>query len=343
MFAHMLSLETLEPASLDDFLEKGWFRMRQSIFTTHFLHFNNQFYSAIWLRVALQQLGTDRKYEELKKRNRHFRVEIKEANLDRFHEQLFAAYRNAVDFDTSDNLRQLLYGYDMQNRYHTFEINLYDGGVLIASGYFDKGKTSAAGITSFYHPLYKKYSLGKYLIHCKMDYCQQQGLQYFYPGYTVPGYGMFDYKLSIGQAAMEYFDLAKQNWLKYTPDSFTTTALQEMHNQLTGLRHQLRQQTGRPKVYYYRYFDACLDPYFADQPLLDFPVMLYYRYITANQLHRIVVYNVCTAQFQLLDCSTLYEMENYEGNHSIFNSHLLQVEKVVASVQQADELIALLQ
>lgn len=343
MFAYMLSPENIEHKALDELLAKGWFRMRQTIFTTHFLHFSNRFFSAIWLRVDLQRLGTDRKFEELKKRNRQFTIAIQKANPDRLHEQLFAAYRNSIDFDTSDNIRQLLYGYDMDNRFNTFEINLYDKHTLIASGYFDKGNTSAAGITSFYHPSYKKFSLGKYLIYCKMEFCQQQGLQYFYPGYTVPGYGMFDYKLSIGQQAMEYYDLGRQQWLPYRADSFAVTPIQKMHTQLYDLQRQLQQRISRSKVYYYRYFDACLDPYFAGQPLLDFPVMLHFRYLSATLLHQIVVYNVCTSQFQLLECSTVYQMESYEGNHSVFNSHLLQVEEVVASVSEIKEIVGLLQ
>lgn len=32
---------------LDEYLEKGWFRMGQTIFTCNFLNFNRQFYAAI--------------------------------------------------------------------------------------------------------------------------------------------------------------------------------------------------------------------------------------------------------------------------------------------------------
>ena len=84
----------------------------------------------------------------------------------------------------------------MPTIYNTHEINLFDGEKLIAVGYFDIGTRSAAGISSFYDPSYKKYSLGKYLIYLKMEYCQKMGFEYFYPGYFVPGYKAFDYKLS---------------------------------------------------------------------------------------------------------------------------------------------------
>ena len=342
MFAYMLSPQVIEPEALDDLLAKGWFRMREHMFTTHFLQFNNQFYSAIWLRVNLQHAIAEKAFAALQKRNHFFRIEIKEATLDRRHEQLFAKYRSTIQFDTSDNLRQLLYGRADKTYFKTFEINLYDGDLLAAAGYFDTGKKSAAGIVSFYHPDYKKHSLGKYLIWCKLNWCQQQGLQYFYPGYTVPGYGMFDYKLSIGQSAMEYFSVGAQQWLAYTPEQFMTTPLQAMYQQLQALQQQLLQKGYRAKLLYYRYFDACLDPYFAGQPLLDFPVFLYCSYLRATQLHRLVIYNIVLARFQVLDCSTLYQMENQEGSHLVFNSDLLQVEEIVATAENPDELIELL-
>ena len=84
---------------------------------------------------------------------------------------------------------------------------------MIAAGFFDLGKMSAAGITCIYHPAYKKYSLGKYLMYLKMAFCKEQQLQYFYPGYVVPGYNSFDYKLEIGKSAIEYFDTYTGKWL----------------------------------------------------------------------------------------------------------------------------------
>ena len=70
MFAQIEYPKNLLPEELDKYLASGWFRMRQTIFTTNFLHFNQQFYSAIWLRVALEQPIDDTKYQRLKKLNK---------------------------------------------------------------------------------------------------------------------------------------------------------------------------------------------------------------------------------------------------------------------------------
>ncbi len=91
-------------------------------------------------------------------------------------------------------------------------INIYDNGNLIGAGVFDLGKKSAAGISSFYDPDYKKFSIGRYLIYKKIAYCKKNGYDFFYPGYFVPGIKAFDYKLEIGKESLEFYDMNNDEW-----------------------------------------------------------------------------------------------------------------------------------
>jgi leucyl-tRNA---protein transferase len=340
MFAEMRSPQQIAPEELDDYLAAGWFRMRQSIFTTHFLCFQQQFYSAIWLRTRLADGIADSTYKQLQKRNSHFTVQVQTASLTRQHELLYKQYKQGITFQTSDNLQQLLYGYEIHNRFQTLEINIYDGDRLIAAGYFDTGRVSAAGIVSFYHPQYKKYSLGKYLIYQKMEYCHQQRIQYFYPGYVAPGYAVFDYKLSIGRAAMQYYNLADGTWQPYTPAAMALTPLQQMHQKLTLLQNTVVADRQPTSLLYYRYFDAALDPYFIDYSLLQFPVFLYQHHITEAGLYRLVVYDVSSQQYQLLSCSSISQMDYFESSKNVFGSELLQVEEVLLATPDLHQLAA---
>ena len=61
MFAQFESPAALTPYELDLYLANGWFRMHQTIFTTHFLCFKQNFYSAVWLRVGLKNYIPDKK------------------------------------------------------------------------------------------------------------------------------------------------------------------------------------------------------------------------------------------------------------------------------------------
>jgi arginyl-tRNA--protein-N-Asp/Glu arginylyltransferase len=214
-------LSKIEPRELDDYLARGWFRMQQMIFTTRQIVFDSSLFETIWLRIRLEDFQPDKKYRELNKKNSSFKTEIKRAVITPQHEELFALYKRSISFETAASMRWLLSGHKSGNIYNTYMINLYDGGKMIGTGFFDLGENSAAGICSIYDPEYKKYSLGKYMIYQKILGCKNKNLRYFYPGYFVPGYPRFDYKLEIGKQAMEYFDPGKKEWIPIKDFSFS--------------------------------------------------------------------------------------------------------------------------
>ena len=220
MTKYSKELTKMEPEELDEYLERGWFRMQQAIFTTDKIIFNDVLYEAVWLRVGLKDFYPDKRYRELHKKNIRFRTEIKPASVTTDHEALFARYRQSLSFQSYLSLQDLLLGDNACNIYNTYMINVYDETELIGTGFFDLGKNSAAGICSVYDPRYKKYSLGRYMIYEKMFYCKENELTYFYPGYFVPGYGVFDYKLTIGKPAVQYFDIYEKRWSALSNFSF---------------------------------------------------------------------------------------------------------------------------
>jgi arginyl-tRNA--protein-N-Asp/Glu arginylyltransferase len=212
MYKELQSLSEIKPGELDDFLAKGWFRMQQTIFTTDKEVFGNVLYDTIWLRICLDDFIEEKRYTRLVKKNNRFRTEIKKAVIMPEHEALFFFYKKSKLFQKSPSLEWLLQGDKTQNIYDTYMINMYDESQMIGTGFFDLGNNSAAGICSVYHPDYATYSPGRYMIYEKIMYCKKNKFRYFYPGYFVPGYPLFDYKLTIGKSFMEYFDTYKKNW-----------------------------------------------------------------------------------------------------------------------------------
>ena len=188
MLAQVHFPQSLSGEELDRYLAEGWFRMGQTIFTTNFLNFKQTFYSAIWLRIRLTECMRTRAEEKLTKLNRNFSVKIGKAVIDQEREDLFSRYRTQVSFEPSSSVHGLLYGRTVEDVYDTLEITVREGDKLIGCGFFDRGKNSTAGITSFYDPLYRKYSLGKFLIYQKIAFSKEEGYEFFYPGYFVPGY-----------------------------------------------------------------------------------------------------------------------------------------------------------
>ena len=90
--------EQLTGEELDAFLEMGWYRMGQSLFTTHFLFLDETIYRVFWLRYDLKELVLSNTQRRLKKRNEQFNVSVKPLEITDELEELYALYKTALDF-----------------------------------------------------------------------------------------------------------------------------------------------------------------------------------------------------------------------------------------------------
>src|SRR5690348_5567462 len=132
MFVDVHCPDHLAPAELDAYLERGWFRMGQTIFTTNWLNFKDTFYSAIWLRVLLDNYQPGSTEKKLLQRNAGFQVEIRPASITIEKELLYLRYKQGVAFEASASLQTLMFGNSDENIFETWEVSVYDTEKLIA-------------------------------------------------------------------------------------------------------------------------------------------------------------------------------------------------------------------
>lgn len=338
MFVRARLPESLAPTDLDTYLEQGWYRMGQSIFTTNFIHFKSEMYSTVWLRVLLDEFLEDSTQKKLFKRNAGFQVAIRSAILTNEKEELYARYKQSLAFNPSDSLQSLLVGSATHSIYHTYEVTVHDGDRLIAIGFFDMGEKSAAGISSVYDPAYKKYSLGKYLIYLKMQYCKNQKLRNFYPGYFVPGYSFFDYKLTIARPALQFLQLSSQQWLPIETFSSDRIPYQVMHNKLLDVQKLLSQQQCESRVVKYEFFDANLIPDLRDAELFDFPVFLFCATEVEGDVNPLLVYDVRDANYHLFACVPVWKPNETNPDETLYSAYFLKVAKEIHSTTEAQEM-----
>lgn len=338
MFAQVRCPEVLTPEELDAYLEIGWFRMGQSIFTTNFLNFKNNFYSAIWLRVDLLKFAGDTTQQKLAKRNSRFVNIIQDADLNVEKENLYSRYKQNISFETSASLSHLLFGKSNRSVFNTKEICIYDGGRLIAVGYFDLGDVSAAGITCFYDPEYKKFSLGKYLIYLKIEYCKKLDLHYFYPGYFVPGYSFFDYKLTIARSQLEYLQLRTNRWLPVETITTSDIPYQLMASRILELSAMLTERGFRNNVLKYEFFDANLVPELMGAELFDFPLVLFLGEVDNDLPEYLIVYDVSEDVYKVLKCHSVWKTNSSSTVSDTFSSQVLKTNKEIFSSPKAEDI-----
>ncbi|HNP21111.1 MAG TPA: hypothetical protein PKM63_01255 [Panacibacter sp.] len=209
--------EQLKGRQLDAFLERGWYRMFQSLFTTHFITEQDRLYRVFWLRYNILSIRFSRRLRLLMQNNSRFSHSIKPTEVNEEVEALYALYKTGIDFDPASSVQQWLFGDSQANVFDSYMVEVRDKDLLIAVGVFDKGEKSIAGIMNFYHPAYKKCSPGKYLMLLKMQYAIAHKLQWYYPGYIIYGYSKFDYKLFADKDAAEIYIPELNSWLNYAP------------------------------------------------------------------------------------------------------------------------------
>jgi leucyl-tRNA---protein transferase len=219
-YYYSLDPDGIPGSDLDELLALGWYRMHQSIFTCSHIELG-ELYRVHWLRYLLNQIKTQPSHRRIRKNNNTFRFTIEDfTTLRRDHQELHKRYRCSIDFNGAPSIEDCLFGDEKtdKNIYTTKCISIFDNNKLIAGGYFDVGKISAASILHFFDPLYSRYSLGKYLILLTIDYLTSKGYTFYYPGYIVEGLSKMNYKLFLGKNEAQYFDPEASTW-KYFQES----------------------------------------------------------------------------------------------------------------------------
>lgn len=209
-----ISPAVLSGEQLDQLLGLGWYRMHQDVFTTSHIQLD-QVYRVHWLRYHIPSVEQRKSHQRLLKKSIAFSVTIRpyETPNDELL-QLHAQYLNEVDFEAAASIHEGLFGElpDDKSIFNTMQIELRFGHELIAAGYFDLGKISAASILHFYNPAYAYYSPGKLLILHTLEYLKSIDIALYYPGYIVAGNDKMDYKLFLGKSLAEYFNPVSVDW-----------------------------------------------------------------------------------------------------------------------------------
>ncbi|PHI20031.1 arginine-tRNA-protein transferase [Lewinellaceae bacterium SD302] len=329
----------LSPESLDRYLARGWYRMGSNIFTTHFLCFQQQLFSAIWLRLDLETFRFSKSQRKLMRRNAlKFEHQVNYRCFTQEKEILYSRY--AADFNgrLSSTLRDNLEDYDQESIYNTYEVNIRDreSRELVAASYFDLGNNSVASILGIYEPGYKAHSLGYYTMLLEIAYCLENGFRYYYPGYVVPGYDRFDYKLRIGPC--DFYDLPTSSWRPWIDFSPEIGPVEVQRDALSGLQSSIAEFGKESELCIYPLFEARLY-HIWDAEYLPYPYVLLLNGMPRQQEDCFVaIYDPREKEYQLLRLLSLEEMrylfsESYLASFPKrgFVRSLLQMEEIIYS------------
>lgn len=204
----------IKGAVFDMYLSAGWYRYGNKIFTIDFFIENEILYQVYWLRYHVTKLKISDSHQKIINKNKRFNFKIIPFENSQELEALHTMYFENIDFSTISSIEDLMED-AAGSVYNSMLIEIRDGNKLIGAGIFDYGNKCIAGIKNIFHPDYKKYSLGKYLMLLKYQYCLEQNIEWYYPGYFAPGHKKFDYKLTIDPDATEVCLIENRQWVSY--------------------------------------------------------------------------------------------------------------------------------
>ncbi len=142
---------------------------------------------------------------------RDFHFVIEEAEITEEIETLYVQYLASVNFDGYPSCKDCIPSlHEPEDVFDTYMIKIFDQDLLIAVGFFDRGEKSLMSVLHFYHPNYKRFSLGKFLMLLTMDFAKDANMDFVYPGYITINGTKMDYKVFPQVEAMEVF-LSKEN------------------------------------------------------------------------------------------------------------------------------------
>jgi arginyl-tRNA--protein-N-Asp/Glu arginylyltransferase len=202
---------------LDNLLATGYYRMQHMMFTCNATSMDDDspVIPVFWLRTLVNQVMLPHSAKLILKKCRRFTISIQKAVVDREVESLYELYKNYVPFKVSATCNDYLRQEFLPLPFDSMMIQVRDQDKLIATGYFDNGQQSIAGIMNVYHPQYHKYSLGKLLMLQKLSYALSEKKLFYYTGYISTGSTRFDYKTFPDPAAVQVYIPDKQEWQPY--------------------------------------------------------------------------------------------------------------------------------
>ncbi len=260
---------------LDDYLAKGWYRMGLSVFTCHFLFFGESLFSPIWLRLPLEGYFFRSSLQKNLRQNRQrFRTVIKHGVIDDEKEALFQKYKQHFKGMLSATVRDSLLDGQLQDIFDSFEVSVYDGDRLVAFSFFDLGDNSLASIKGVYDHDYAEHSLGIYTMLEEIQFGKDLGFQFYYPGYMVPGYPRFDYKLRIGRREdVQFFDLRTQSWTPMTDFTSKNVPVGVLSSKLNQMGQALVKAGINAQMLFYPAYEANVFQ-FENEHMLESPLFL---------------------------------------------------------------------
>jgi leucyl-tRNA---protein transferase len=260
--------QVLAPARLDAYLASGWFRNAYMMYRAKLICLNDDLFSVVNIRLRTNEYEPSKKLRKIERRcESRFTTIVRPMQLDQEKEALYQQHKNRFEGFIYGSLKYFFYGEIGYHKiFNTYEVCVYDGLQLVAVSFFDFGQTSAASLLGIFDQSYSKYSLGTFTMLKEVEYCMEQGMEFYYPGYILDKSSVFDYKLKVGE--MQYYNWRTKRWRKSHPTVNMPSDAEKVKANINKIKIELSKAEIEYKEYMYPLFSVgYLDSYYVRSPI----------------------------------------------------------------------------
>lgn len=189
----------LAPETLDDLLDRGYFRMEFVMIKSDFYCFEDRISSVVHLRTRVGAFSPSQSQRKiLSKVKKNFGIVIKKLELSPAMEGLYHLGKKVFKGLVVRRLEDFLGYHEAVRTFETWSVEIFDGSRLVAFSLFDLGKKSIYSLIALYHPDYARFSLGNATLLLEILWAAERGYDFHYPGFVFDNNDVFHYKLQAG-------------------------------------------------------------------------------------------------------------------------------------------------
>ena len=199
-------LMSARPADMDALWEQGWRHFGPMFFRYSHTLSGSEVRHVTPLRVDLQRFTLSKSQRRVRRKIADLRVHVAATCIDAERESLFELHKQRFTENIPDSLEFFLGPSPNRIPCANCEVALFDGTQLIAASYLDVGARSVSSVYGFFHPDHAWRSPGIATMLLEIEYAQQLGCRYYYPGYAFREPSHYDYKKQF--SGLESYDWA---------------------------------------------------------------------------------------------------------------------------------------
>ena len=203
-------LMSARPADMDALWERGWRHFGPMFFRYSHTLSGTEVRHVIPLRVDLECFSPSKSQRRVRRKIADLRLQVSPTCLDAERDALFELHKQRFAANVPESLEVFLGPNPNRIPCANSEFTLFDGSQLIAASYLDLGARSVSSVYGFFHPDHAWRSPGIATMLLEIEYAQQHGYRYYYPGYAFREPSHYDYKKQF--AGLEIYDWAGR-WL----------------------------------------------------------------------------------------------------------------------------------